>query len=375
MEQNRGRSPSQGRSQHISPIPSPHGYHDTVPGVDPAVHQALTSGKFNTSQQYQNPFLDSQTIQSQQGDNTLFSHDQFNQGFSNDQFTDPTLSMGFNQESNAFMYQNQAIPQDWSQGGYSMNFSNIGQQTNINPADLSKASSPHDHQSPNLLNPDTHSSPGAQPGSPASINGQFYTPQHSRHTSLDPSSAYGDVMAGANFQNHRRAPSDVSDVSSTTHSPFLAHQDLDNSHSPYLAAQQDTSNTFGIDNFTLGEQDSYRSPRLMPHMDHNQPGLGVNPGDMSLNQGMGMAGPEIYTSQVDSYGSNHLRHLSTVSDIGQADQFAPPTINIEPAPVSRQASFGPQGEILEGALSPPQTSSTFLIPDHLLFTNSLFRRP
>lgn len=74
-------------------------------------------------------------------------------------------------------------------------------------------------------------------------------------------------------------------------------------------------------------------------------GLGVQH-DMMLSQGM--QAPE-YTTQ-----PAHLRHQSVI-EMGQADQFAPPTINIEPAPVSRQASFGPQGENLEGALSPPNS--------------------
>jgi transcription factor CRZ1 len=281
-----------------------------VVGVDPQVQQALQSGKFNTS--FNNPF----------------PYQNYNQ--------DPN----FNQtafDGNQLDFYNQ-VP-DWQQNyaldpSYSMN-------QNVNPAELSKVSTPQDHQSPNLLSPD-HSSPGPQPGSPASTNGQFYTPQHSRHTSLDPQSAYD--YSSANFQQHRRAPSDHSDVSSANHSPYLAQaelHDVDPSHSPFLAAQQDTSNTFGMDQFTIGEQ-PYRSPRLMPTME----GLGVQ--EMV---------PEVYTTQPDM---GHMRGQSL--DMGQADQFAPPTINIEPAPVSRQQSFGPQGENMEGALSPPssQRKSTTL---------------
>lgn len=90
-----------------------------------------------------------------------------------------------------------------------------------------------------------------------------------------------------------------------------------------------------------------------------------------LNPNMGMSGPEVYTTQPDS---GHMRHAS-LGDMGQADQFAPPTINIEPAPVSRQASFGPQGEQIEGALSPPSGSSS---KPHLLLRDSVLtcaRRP
>lgn len=85
-------------------------------------------------------------------------------------------------------------------------------------------------------------------------------------------------------------------------------------------------------------------------MEGQQHGLGVS-SELLLNQGM--PAPEIYTTQIDQAG--HLRNQSY--DMGQADQFAPPTINIEPAPVSRQASFGPHGEQMEGALSPPTGAS------------------
>lgn len=282
--------------------------------MDPSVQQALQGGKFNTTHfnnpfQYQNPTYNQTAFQDNQ--------------------------LEYNQE---FMYQNQ-MSQDWQQN-YALDPTYSMSQSNVNPADLSKVSTPQDHQSPNLLSPD-HSSPGPQPGSPASTNGQFYTPQHSRHTSLDPASAYGE-FTGANFQQHRRAPSDHSDVSSANHSPYLAqaelNEPLDPSHSPFLAAQQDTNNTFGMDQFSIGEV-PYRSPRLMPTME----GLGVQ-------QEMMMPPPEVYTTQPD-----HIRGQSL--DMGQADQFAPPTINIEPAPVSRQQSFGPQGENLEGALSPPTSQS------------------
>ena len=319
MEQSRGRSPSQGNR---SRGPSPHPYQEHVAGVDPSVQQALTAGKFNTSPHFNNPFP--------------YQDPQYNQAA----FQDNQLQ--YNPE---YMYQGQ-MPQEYA---YTLDPNyNTNQQSNINPADLSKMSTPQDHQSPSLLSPEGHSSPGPQPGSPASTNGQYYTPQHSRHTSLDPASAYAD-FTGNNFQQHRRAPSDHSDTSAT-HSPYLAqaelHDTIESNHSPYLAATQpDTSNTFGMDSFSIGDN-QYRSPRLIPQMEGQ--GLGVQQGIL-LSQGMPQ--PEVYTTQAEQYG--HMRNQSLASDLGQADQFAPPTINIEPAPVSRQQSFGPQGEMFEGALSPP----------------------
>ena len=98
---------------------------------------------------------------------------------------------------------------------------------------------------------------------------------------------------------------------------------------------------------------TYVSPRLMP----SQQGLGLGQ-DMLLSQGMSVPGPEIFTSQPEqSYipmTNMHARNMS----VGQADKYAPPTINIEPAPVSRQASFGLQEESVPNALSPPTNTGS-----------------
>lgn len=365
MDNARARSSSRGNAQHISPQPSPNHYPaQQVPGVDPSVQQALTAGKFNTAHAFQNAFLGSQQqsgLRSNPNEPSFYDNAQYHQNlFPDSQFEnhdlDPSSFTG-----NNFMYQGEDMANDFNQN-YSLNDTfDMNPQNNVNPAELSKVSSPQDHQSPSLYPPENHSS---QPASPASTNGQFYTPRHSRHASLDPASAY----AGINFQQHRRAPSDHSEISSANHSPFLAHAELhepvDTNHSPYLPAEPDTSNAFGMETFSLGEQASYHSPRLMPHMDANQQGLGLNR-DSTLNQPMGIPVQDVYTTQAPAYPpvvpSNHMRNTSVVSDIGQADQFAPPTINIEPAPVSRQASFGPQGEAMEGALSPPSNNSAYSI--------------
>ena len=270
-------------------------------------------------------------------------------GYNQNAYQDNQFGGGLNnQYTNDFGYNQTLMSNDWPQN-YSLDPSfTMNPQSNVNPADLSKGSTPQEEHSQGLLSPENNSSPGPQAGSPGSTNGQFYTPQHSRHTSLDPSSAYGDPYAAAAFQTHRRNPSDLSDgVSSASHSPYLGHAELhepvDQSHSPFLGAQPDTGNTFGMDNFTISEP--FRSsPHLTPQMEGQQ----LNMGQDLLNPGMSMGAPNIYTSQAES---SHMHH--PLADMGQADQFAPPTINIEPAPVSRQASFGPSGEIIEGALSPP----------------------
>jgi transcription factor CRZ1 len=369
MDNIRGRSPSRGNAQHISPQPSPSHFPGAVPGVDPSVQQALTQGKFNTANPFNNPFLGSQQqggLQPDANQSNYFSNGQFQQNlYSESQFGAPSLDQSYN--NGAFMYQGENLGNGFHPG-YSMNQSfGMDPQNNINPAELSKVSSPQDQQSPSLQPPESQKQP-SQPGSPASTNGQqFYTPQHSRNASLDPSSAW----SGANFTQHRRAPSEHSDISSAQHSPYLAHAELHNAgvdltHSPFLPAQPDTSNAFGMETFSLGDQVQapYRSPRLMPHMEGGQPGPIMDGSGLHLNQSMGIPVPDVYTTQPPQYHvqapvvpSNHMRNTSVVSDLGQADQFAPPTINIEPAPVSRQQSFGPQGEEMEGALSPPSSNS------------------
>lgn len=133
-----------------------------------------------------------------------------------------------------------------------------------------------------------------------------------------------------------------------------------------MGAQHDGLNAFGIEDFSINDQQQpqvspghspYMSPQLMPQQ--NQ-GLGMG-SDFMLQQGMQThvvgPGPEIYTTQPDdsfrSMSHLHARHASIVSDMGQADQFPAPTINIEPAPVSRQESFEPETNNLGDNLSPP----------------------
>lgn len=391
MDNTRGRSPSRGNAQHISPQPSPNHFANTVPGVDPSVQQALTQGKFNTAHAFGNPFLATEQqggLQPDPNQTNFYSNSQYNPNiYSDNQFGGQTLDQSYN--NSGFMYQSENM-NDYNQN-YPLNqafdiktqYDMTPQSNNINPAELSKVNSPQDHQLPGLQPPENQPQ-SSQPGSPASTNGQFYTPQHSRNASLDPSSAY----SGLSFTQHRRAPSEHSDVSSAQHSPYLAHAEIhntgvDHSHSPYLGAQQpDSNNTFGIEAFNLGDQ-AYRSPRLMPHMEGHQPGPGMD-GSGLLSQPMGIPVPDVYSAQGPPQfqiqppvvpSNHHIRNTSVVSDIGQADQFAPPTINIEPAPVSRQQSFGPQDEGVEGALSPPSSSSKqYCISRHEERLTRTFRR-
>jgi transcription factor CRZ1 len=396
----RGRSPSQGHSNHISPQPSPRRYHDASSnlGLDPAVnHSTFSTAKFaqggtSSSFQYPSSYLDS-SAQSQNhpqataAEGAIYQNNQYNQNaFQNSQDLDfqdnQTFDNPFLPNSDEFLFanENSNMQGDFSNTNFALDPAfDPNQQSNVNPANLSKMSS-HMSTPPNLLSPENHSSPG-QPGSPASTQGQFYTPQHSRHQSLDPASAAfppgstPNDWQGMSFQQHRRAASDQSDISSNAPSPFLPHaeigESIENSHSPMMAPQHDGINAFGIENFSINDQQQaqvspghspYISPRLLPQQ--NQ-GMGMAP-DFMLQQGMQThmpgPGPEIYTSQPDesfrSMSQMHARHTSVVSDMGRADQLPAPTINIEPAPGSRQASFEPESGNLGDNLSPPTREST-----------------
>lgn len=80
-----------------------------------------------------------------------------------------------------------------------------------------------------------------------------------------------------------------------------------------------------------------------------------------MGQNTGGPGPEIYATQPEESYTDispmHNRNDATVSDMGRADQYVTPSINIEPAPVSRQASFEVENENFPDALQPP-TSKT-----------------
>jgi transcription factor CRZ1 len=384
LNQNRGRTSLQGHNNHRSPTPSPHQYHDASSslGLDPSVSpQTFTSGKFVTSQQFSTSFLDSthpQTPHQNPTDAHLYSHNQFNHNaFQDNQWQAQALDPSYTNSEYLFQDNNMNDMQSTFQDDYQIdNQLATNQQSNVNPADLS---SPHGPSPTSLLSPDSHASP-PQPPSPASTQGHYYTPQHSRHQSLDPASAaYSPSewqgMSPA-FQGHRRVPSEQSDMSSNSASPYIPQQDvfesIENGRSPLVRPQQDGSQTFGLDTFSLADKphsspghSPYISPRLLPQQ--NQ-GLGFNQEVLmtqhNLGQNNGGPGPEIYATQPEeSYGEvsqMQNRNDSTVSDnMGQADQYVTPSINIEPAPVSRQASFEVETKTfaVADALQPPASKS------------------
>ncbi len=383
MDQNqiRGRSSFQGNNNRRSPTPSPHHYHDAVSGLglEPQPNPQFTAGKFtNTGNipQFTTPYLESthpQTSQSDTAEPTFYPNNQFNtNAFQENQWTGQTLDPAYANSDYMFQNNNMSNPM---QGAFPSTYQldssyATNQQSNVNPADLS---SPDGPASPHLLSPD-HASP-QQPPSPASTQGHYYTPQHSRHQSLDPSAAYSQgEWQGMAFQAHRRAPSDQSEISSNSASPYLPQQDIfdtiESGHSPMVHPQQDGSQTFGLDQFTLAEQSHvspghspYISPRLLPQQTQ---GLGVGQdavmGQNNLGQtAVGGPGPEIYTTQADEsfpdMSQAQGRNDTSMSNYGQADQYVTPSISIEPAPVSRQNSFEVDNRNAQDTLVPPGSES------------------
>ncbi|KAJ5130087.1 Zinc finger C2H2 [Penicillium bovifimosum] len=245
----------------------------------------------------------------------------------------------------------------------------------INPADLvSPISNPSPSSHPSSQ--DQQHSPGPL-SPPGSTPGTYYTPQHSRHASLDPATAayltaqpnaeWQSVMNNVSFQGHRRAPSEVSEVSSANHSPYLSQHEFDgieNNASPSLAPQSDPSlydTGLGMESFTLSEQQQqqgisplhspYISPRLMP-----QQGGEMVPNNSYLTQ-FPSAPTDMYgMSQEDMMGMGQMNNIP--GDIGQASQMAPPSINVEFAPPLRNPTFDLSKEAADfDSLSPPAMRS------------------
>jgi hypothetical protein len=244
------------------------------------------------------------------------------------------------------------------------------QNTSVNPSDLMNQMATTQAQSPtppHLLQASmNHQSPSPH-ASPNMNQGAFSSPGHSRHTSLDPSAAYGQQGSEWNnmsaFRGHRRAPSETaySDVSSQQASPYLGNNDsFDHDNpSPLLNAQQDPSlfsevMQFGQFNLNDSHISPGHSPHISPRLLPQQQALPqFQPGNFGLEQGMnnqyGQQGMHMYQGQEPFPTINQ-----TGPEFGQADTMSPPEINIDFAPPSRQASFEPAKPGNSGdALSPP----------------------
>ncbi|KAI9801243.1 MAG: DNA-binding transcription factor [Piccolia ochrophora] len=350
QQSQRGRSSSAGRQgHHISNSPSPRHTQENVaaPGLssDPNA-TSFESGSFGS-----NSFLSSNAQQP--------GHPY------------PQNLLGQNQQLGNFqddfpLFQTNPDPQDQTSFDSLMldpSLQNTAQPPNnsINPADLlSGMSATH---MPTL----NSTSPGAihlsrQHSSPSFSQHSYQSPGHSRHASLDPSSAafsqaqqhtdWTGMLQGVSFQGHRRPPSDHSDVSSSVApSPYISNADtfdnIEQANSPLLASQSDPNvyaDALGIGQFSLSDPSPHKispnpsphiSPRLMP-----QQGLGhAQNNNLLLTQDL--SGNHFGARQAEMYQRQERESFPTLPsngppDMGQAGQMAPPEINIEFAPSKHQ---------------------------------------
>lgn len=404
---NRGRSPSGSvHSRNVSP--SPHAsspYHDSSAAglmLDPS-SLVTTAGAFppnltlasNNPDPYgvnANAFLAAPSHTSAHPENIVAQNDQFSSSFAAS-FADQLEQTSAHHEGNYGNLLN-ANPANYDFTQYTAAQDNTGLQPNF---DTSLLLDPQQQSqqptqgaqlmgqsdmvgqmgSPHLLSPEHHSSPGNSHTSPPVTSGPFYSPQHSRSASLDPMSAafmgnpsqeWQGMLENAAFQGHRRAPSEHSDVSSVSHSPYMGQQEtfetLDGT-SPSLAAQNDPvlyDNALGMDGFTLSEQQQQQrqqglSPNHSPYMAPHLPSQDVNSESFLLSGQQNLT--QFPTIPHDAYsgppGDGVMQAPTmTVADMNQMNNMAPPpSINVEFAPPSRMPSFGPGNENDFDALSPP----------------------
>lgn len=257
-------------------------------------------------------------------------------------------------------------------------------EQSVDPSNIMATTSAHSPTPPHLLQPGMRQASSASPhASPSMGQGAFHSPAHSRHASLDPSSAAypqpGQISDwnSMSFRGHRRTPSDTySDVSSSAHpSPYMGNNesfDHDNP-SPLLGAQQDPAlfqDVMNFGQFSLSESNSHVSPAHSPHISPQlAPQQQSLPAFTAANN-FGLPTGATMGSQFDSSGMSmnqaYGQDAFGQNDFGQADQMSPPEINIDFAPPSRQTSFEPaKPQGYENALSPPDRSKNPFLSQRL----------
>lgn len=402
--QQRGRSPSAGQHAHKDHSPSPASQPpfqhqpNAVLGFDaiqdPSSYAVTSAGlsnpQFLTASQgqsfsQQTAFSDPSFLQASQSLSQSNTPHFGPQGSNNNISPDPLdLANTNNPDFNNF-FQTNDLGQNPSLSSYlgqtldpHILDTQSQQNQSVNPSDLmhQMAAAPHNAPTPPHLLPNMNNHQGSSPhASPNMAHGAFRSPGHSRHTSLDPSAAYGQTsewgqMASASFGGPRsRGGSDAgySDVASSAHnSPYLhQHDSFDNDQpSPLLHAQHDPQlfqdPVPGFDRFNLNNSNAHISasntpnisPRLLPQNQQALPQF--QPDTFGLNRSMNPYAPQ----GVNGFSSQNSEPFPSLNqpmpEFGQADAMSPPEINIDFAPPSRQASFEPpKAEPQLDALSPP----------------------
>ncbi|KAL7629555.1 DNA-binding transcription factor [Parahypoxylon ruwenzoriense] len=383
----RGRSPSAGYQQpHIrnSHSPSPHPYQspESSIGLGIAIDAASAPSPQFTSADF-NPY------DTNNGNNQFLNTSQpqpFDQQAVVDPISfdpNPDFSQGLtSQPQTAFTHD--LLATDFSSGGDFSLFppSTQGDQFNtplfgdlsqpdaqaLNPNDLTNMTSPQTHHSPtppHLLKPD----PGSAHQSPSFSQHQFSSPpgHHSRHASLGPEAALMpgqiDWSQAPQFRGHRRTPSEYSDVSSAAASPNLTGHDsfehIEHGHSPMQRPQDGFyDGVVGLGNFSISDHNQNSrspshspaiSPRILPQQ---------MPDGSQSNQGM-MLSTGYPNPPTIGYPIQSSEAFPTLSQDGPIDPtiaqpMAPPSINIDFAPIAKQNAFEPPKPPMDAqSLTPP----------------------
>jgi len=238
--------------------------------------------------------------------------------------------------------------------------------------DMNAMAAPQTHHSPtppHLLKPDPHQ-PGSAHHSPSFNAHQFSSPAggHSRHASLGPDAALLQRQvdwSAAQFQGHRRTPSEFSDASSMGHrSPAMVGQEtfpdhLD--HSPMVRAQDANvyNELHGIGSFSLSDNSPHRngrspshspaiSPRILPQA---LPEMGQASSYVPQAPGAG------YGAQPYMHGAESFPQLPTSAAMGPPAMPAAmsvPNIEIFEAPSAVRSGFEGKSNMDMDALTPPE---------------------
>ncbi|KAI1872623.1 hypothetical protein JX265_005503 [Neoarthrinium moseri] len=374
----RGRSPSAGHQQqphHIrnSHSPSPHPYPSPEPsiglglGLDSSTPQFTNNDFTNFNANASSQFLTTSQPQvySNQGliDTTSFDA---NQAFTEPLNPQTLLAPDFNGSGDFSLFPPTTQADQFSAPLF-------GDNPTIGTPDLSNMTSPQTHHSPtppHMLKPDPHQ-PGSAHQSPSFNQHQFSSPgSRSRtvSTSLAPEAA---LLAGhtdwtqAQFQGHRRTPSEYSDVSSAHPSPNLVATDSfeqahsEHGHSPMQRPHDnfDYGVSTGLGNFSISDPQMVQHSRSPSHSPAISPRiLPQQLPDMSQgNSNFALGGqPQGYMSAPTIAYAHAGSEAFPQLDNGGGMVMAPPAINIDFAPNSRQNTFEPsKPSIDQDSLTPP----------------------
>lgn len=225
-------------------------------------------------------------------------------------------------------------------------------ESSLSPVDLN-----------NMASPQSHHSPSSAQHSPSFSQHQFSSPNvHSRNVSLGPEAALlpGQMneWSGAQFTNHRRAPSEYSDVSSVTHSPnVLTHDSFDDGtgHSPLQRASDGSmyQEVLGIGSFSIA--DHARSPSHSPAISPR-----IGPQHLPDMQYQASSNPSY---NIPAYPTIQDPTGGFVGNPQDMNQMPAPAINIDFAPTNNAKLGGFDGtksHLDQDSLLPPErgTSAT-----------------